>query len=161
MKRAIVSLAAVALVACCGVRPTEVLDGGAPASGIPEGMRIYFASDKGLRGVSRPDKEITDLAAAVKLVIAGPNEAELAAGLTDLTAVTGEFSASAAEGQVTVRLPRTPVTGVAGMAAGQLVCSLSRAESLQHGTRPDAVRVTVVAQGGTVGPYQCSQFLGG
>ncbi|MBE1579107.1 GerMN domain-containing protein [Amycolatopsis roodepoortensis] len=161
MKRLVVSLVAVALVAGCGVRPTEVLDGGAPASGIPEGMRIYFASDRGLRGVSRPDKEITELAAAVKLVMAGPNEAELVAGLTDLTAITGEFSASAIEGHVTLRLPRTPVTGVAGMAAGQLVCTLARAESLLHGTRPDAVRVTVVAQGGAVGPYQCSQFLTG
>ncbi|RSN20323.1 hypothetical protein DMC61_38450 [Amycolatopsis sp. WAC 04169] len=161
MKRLLVSFVAVALVAGCGVRPTGVLDGGAPASGIPEGMRIYFASDQGLRGVSRPDKEITELAAAVKLVMAGPNEAELAAGLTDLTAITGEFFVSAVEGHVTARLPRTPVTGVAGMAAGQLVCTLSRAESLLHGTRPDAVRVTVVAQGGTVGPYQCSQFLTG
>lgn len=161
MKCALASLAVLALAAGCGVRPTEVLDGGVPASGIPEGMRIYFASDQGLRGVSRPDKEITDLAAAVKLVMAGPNDAELAAGLTDLTAITGEFSASATEGRVTVRLPRTPVTGVAGMAAGQLVCTLSRAETLLHGTRPDAVRVTVIAQGGTVGPYQCSQFLTG
>ncbi|GAB3731587.1 hypothetical protein GCM10027598_54760 [Amycolatopsis oliviviridis] len=159
MKRLIVSLAALTLAAGCGVRPTEVLDGGAPASGIPDGMRIYFASDNGLRGVSRPDKEITDLAAAVKLVMAGPNDAELAAGLTDLTAITGEFSASAIGGLVTVRLPKMPVSAVAGMAAGQLVCSLSRAESLLHGTRPDAVRVTVVAQGGTAGPYQCSQFL--
>ncbi|HET6287777.1 MAG TPA: hypothetical protein VFG15_13645, partial [Amycolatopsis sp.] len=141
MKRTIASLAVLVLAAGCGVRPTDVLDGGAPASGVPEGMRIYFASDQGLRGVSRPDKEITDLSAAVKLVIAGPNEAELAAGLTDLTAVTGEFSATALGGQVTVRLPRTPVTGVAGMAAGQLVCTLSRAETLLHGTRPDAVRV--------------------
>lgn len=161
MKRALASLAVLALAAGCGVRPTGVLDGGAPASGIPEGMRIYFASDQGLRGVSRPDREITDLGAAVKLVMAGPNDAELAAGLTDLTAITGEFSASATEGRVTVRLPRTPVTGVAGMAAGQLVCTLSRAETLLHGTRPDAVRVTVIAQGGTVGPYQCSQFLTG
>ncbi|WET81373.1 hypothetical protein P3102_09220 [Amycolatopsis sp. QT-25] len=161
MKRTFASLAVLVLAAGCGVRPTDVLDGGAPASGVPEGMRIYFASDQGLRGVSRPDREITDLSAAVKLVIAGPNEAELAAGLTDLTAVTGEFSATSLGGQVTVRLPRTPVTGVAGMAAGQLVCTLSRAETLLHGTRPDAVRVTVIAQGGTVGPYQCSQFLTG
>ncbi len=161
MKRFLVSFAALALVAGCGVRPTEVLDGGAPASGIPEGMRVYFASDQGLRGVSRPGNEVTSLEAVIKLLMAGPNEAELAAGLADLTAITGEFSATAAEGRVTVRLPRTPVGGVAGMAAGQLVCSLARAESLLHGTRPEAVRVTVVAHGGTVGPYQCSQFLAG
>ncbi|KZB84117.1 GerMN domain-containing protein [Amycolatopsis regifaucium] len=161
MRRTVVTLTAIALLGGCGVRPTEVLDGGAPAAGIPEGVRIYFASDRGLRGVSRPGTQITELAAVVKLVMAGPNEAELAAGLTNLTAITGELSATATDGRVTLRIPRTVLGGVAGMAAGQLVCSLSRAESLLHGTRPDAVRVTIVAQGGAVGPYQCSQFLTG
>ncbi|MEU6264920.1 hypothetical protein [Saccharopolyspora shandongensis] len=156
-------LAAVALLvsalAGCGVQPTDVLGAGEPATGLPQGMRVYFASDSGLRGVARPGVEIDDLRVAIKLLLGGPNETELHSGLSTLSRDDQELHATSDRGQVTVELPDTPVETSPGIFTGQVVCTLARAESLLHGVRPDEVQVTLVGPNRTVGPYRCPQFL--
>ncbi|MEW9517297.1 hypothetical protein [Streptomyces tubercidicus] len=149
-----------ALVAVgCGIRPTGVTDGGTAPSGISKGMRIYFASDSGLRGVSRPGTEIHDLLGAYKLLLAGPTEEERADGLTNLLASTEPMTISSHQGTVTIDAPRYLAEPQA-QSTGQLVCTFARAEVLLHGTRPDKVQVTIVgAKGMRAGPYQCQQFL--
>lgn len=50
----------------CGVQPTGVIGAGEPASGLTRGMRLYFASDSGLRGVPLLDREVEDLNAVAR-----------------------------------------------------------------------------------------------
>ncbi|MEU5210350.1 hypothetical protein [Streptomyces sp. NPDC020742] len=142
----------------CGVRPTGVTDGGPPPSGIPQGMRIYFASDSGPRGVSRPGVRIDQLDDVFKLLLSGPTAEEQASGLSNVVDGGGQFHATSRHGRVTLT-----TTGYLGSpqypGTAQLVCTLARAEVVLHGTRPDKVQVTVVGRDGRAGPYQCQQFL--
>ncbi|WP_406280528.1 hypothetical protein [Embleya sp. NBC_00896] len=159
LSAAVCVLLGAVLTTGCGVPSTGVLTGGEPASGVPTGMRVYFASDEGLRGVSRPTVEIRDLSSAIKLLIAGPDAAELATGLVTLVYVEGEFHTAVDAGRITLTMPRAHSENPPGQATGQIVCTLSRAESVLRGTRPDAVQVTITTSDGTAGPYQCPQFL--
>lgn len=143
----------------CGIRPTGVTDGGTAPTGISQGMRVYFASDSGPRGVSRPDARITDLNAAFKLLLAGPTAEERAAGLANLVTRDQAFSATSRHGNVTINAPGRYAGSPQDQSTGQLVCTVARAEVLLHGTRPDKVQVTVVGADGRAGPYQCQQFL--
>ncbi|REK92194.1 hypothetical protein DY245_00255 [Streptomyces inhibens] len=151
---------ALALAAAgCGIRPTGVTDGGTAPSGISQGMRIYFASDNGPRGVPRPGVTIDELNDVFKLLIAGPTAEERADGLANLVHMEENFSATADHGNVTVNAPGYFTASPQDPATGQLVCTLARAEVLLHGTRPDKVQVTIVGEDGRAGPYQCQQFL--
>ncbi|MGW2416791.1 GerMN domain-containing protein [Streptomyces tubercidicus] len=158
--RAALTCCVLALVAVgCGIRPTGVTDGGTAPSGISKGMRIYFASDNGLRGVARPGTKIHDLLGAYKLLLAGPTPEERADGLTNLLTDAGPMSVTSHHGDVTIDAPRY-VADPQNQSTGQLVCTFARAEVLLHGTRPDKVQVTIVGeQGMRAGPYQCQQFL--
>ncbi|MFE1177386.1 GerMN domain-containing protein [Streptomyces sp. NPDC058773] len=147
------------LGAGCGVQPTGVMSGGRAPSGISQGMRVYFASDRGLRGAPRPDVTIDQLEDVLKLLMAGPTAQERAAGLTNLVQPAAGLRVTAHLGQVTVHTPGRYAGSPRQQATGQLVCTLARAEVLVHGTRPDKVQVTVVGQDGPAGPYQCQQFL--
>ncbi|MFD9206723.1 hypothetical protein ACFVZM_10630 [Streptomyces sioyaensis] len=142
----------------CGIRPTGVTDGGSAPSGISQGMRVYFASDSGPRGVSRPGAGLHDLNGAFKLLLAGPTPDERAAGLANLLPRGEAFSATSRQGKVTVNVPGQ-YFGPQDQSTGQLVCTIARAEVLLHGTRPDKVQVTIVGADGRAGPYQCQQFL--
>ncbi|MFF8784361.1 hypothetical protein [Streptomyces sp. NPDC015125] len=149
-----------ALVATgCGIRPTGVTDGGTAPSGISQGMRIYFASDSGLRGVPRPDVRVEQLADAIKLLISGPTAQERADGLANLATTDTGISATSHHGNVTINAPGHAASSPQDQSTGQLVCTLARAEVLVHGTRPDKVQVTIVGRDGPAGPYQCQQFL--
>ncbi|MCF3131871.1 GerMN domain-containing protein [Streptomyces olivochromogenes] len=149
-----------AAVAGCGVQPTGVVDAGEPAAGLTKGMRIYFASDTGLRGVSRPDREVTELGSAVKLLVAGPNASEQKSGLTNLVEPTGTYTATGHGKQVTLDMPGTLLSPDNRLLNGQLVCSLARAQSLlEPDIRPDDVQVTLKPDGRPLGPYRCSYFL--
>ncbi|SOE12224.1 hypothetical protein SAMN06272775_3220 [Streptomyces sp. 2323.1] len=142
----------------CGIRPTGVTDGGKAPSGISQGMRVYFASDSGPRGVSRPGAKIDDLNDAFKLLLAGPTSEERAAGLANLISRDGAYSATSRHGKVTVNAPDR-YFGPQDQSTGQLVCTIARAEVLLHDTRPDKVQVTIIGADGRAGPYQCQQFL--
>ncbi|WP_328692125.1 hypothetical protein OG879_37540 [Streptomyces caniferus] len=145
----------------CGIRPTGVTNGGTAPSGISQGMRVYFASDSGPRGVSRPATTVDQLDDAFKLLAAGPTSGERANGLANLVPEDAGLNATADRGNVTIHTTGSFAGSPGDQSTGQLVCTLARAEVLIHGTRPDKVQVTLVGDEGRVGPYQCQQFLQG
>ncbi|MER5969698.1 hypothetical protein ABT112_08165 [Streptomyces sp. NPDC002055] len=162
-RRRIGSLAPLLLVlAGCGIQPTGVIDAGEPATGLTRGMRVYFASDQGLRGVPRPETELRSVGDPLKLLAAGPTEEEQRTGLTNLVPRDLAYSATADGGRVVLSLAETEEIDPKSMGTGQLVCSLARAQSLlDKRVRPDDVQVTLRPDhGAPVGPYRCSQFLG-
>ncbi|MER5930925.1 hypothetical protein [Streptomyces sp. NPDC002054] len=151
-----------AAVAGCGVKPTGVIDAGEPASGLTKGMRLYFASDTGLRGVPRPDLKVKDLNDTFKLLLAGPDEAERQSGLTSLVRSIKSYRATGEAGRIVVEAPEAYLRPEDRLLLGQLVCSLARTYSVLHPeVRPDDVRVTLRPQGEPLGPYHCSPFLAG
>lgn len=143
----------------CGIRPTGVTDGGTAPGGIPTGMRVYFASDTGLRSVPRPGIEIDDFNVAYKLLLDGPTSQERADGLTNLVSVEERQSVTSHRGNVTIDARHYSAGSPQDQSTGQLVCTFARAEVLLHGTRPDKVQVTIIGREGRAGPYQCQQFL--
>ncbi|MFH8475874.1 hypothetical protein [Streptomyces sp. NPDC018000] len=146
----------------CGVQPTGVIGAGEPASGLTRGMRLYYASASGLRGVPLLDKEIKDLNAVVKLLAAGPLPAEQRDGLTSLVQISG-YSVTGTGTRVTVRLdgPYPYAESGRDQGTGQLVCTLARAQSvLDPKVRTDDVEVTLrPSEGAALGPYRCAEFL--
>ncbi|WP_274910738.1 hypothetical protein [Streptomyces sp. WZ-12] len=157
-RTALLCCALALLAAGCGIRPTGVTDGGAAPSGVPQGMRIYFASDDGPRAVSRPGITLTGLNDAFKLLAVGPTAQERAGGLANLVPTGTRFTATASHGTVTINAPDHLGASPQDPATGQLVCTLARAEALLHGTPSDTVPVTIVSKAGRAGPYQCWQF---
>ncbi|MFI5522689.1 hypothetical protein [Streptomyces platensis] len=158
--RAALTCCVLALAAtACGIRPTDVTDGGTAPSGISQGMRVYFASDRGPRGVARPDMTIDQLDDVFKLLLSGPSPAERDEGLSNVLPTEVRYSATARRGHVTVTAPHYALASPQNQGTGQLVCTLARAEVLLHGTRPDKVQVSIVGEQGRAGPYQCQQFL--
>ncbi|MFE1768755.1 hypothetical protein ACFW81_31650 [Streptomyces angustmyceticus] len=143
----------------CGIRPTGVTDGGTAPAGISTGMRVYFASDDGPRGVSRPGVTVDQLDDSFKLLAGGPTAGERANGLANLVPENAGFHATSTRGHITLRTTGPFVVSPQDQSTGQLVCTLARAEVLVHGTRPDKVQVTLIGDEGRAGPYQCQQFL--
>ncbi|MCX5231907.1 hypothetical protein [Streptomyces sp. NBC_00233] len=158
---ALVSVLGIALVGC-GVQPTGVIGAGEPASGLTRGIRLYYASDSGLRGVPVLDREIKNLASVVKLLASGPPPAEQRDGLTNLVELGG-YTVTGRGTQVTVHL-ESPYAGTGrDQGTGQLVCTLARAQSvLDPKVGTDDVEVTLLQPGGPdLGPYRCAEFLDG
>lgn len=152
------------LVGGCGVRPTGVIDAGEPASGLTKGLRLYYVSEAGrLEGVSRPDTEIRELAAVIKLLMA-PTEAERRTGLSTLV-MFETYEVTGGGDRVTLHVPGVVFeeSSVENRnLTGQLVCSLARASAVldkRGRTRPDDVQVTIRPEKGSLGPYVCSDFL--
>ncbi|WP_433226714.1 hypothetical protein [Microtetraspora malaysiensis] len=149
-------MAALAVLAGCGIAPTGVQGGGEPPTGIDNGMRLYFVSDSGLRGVPRQDHDLRDLNGIVKLLMAGPTPDEQRTGLSTLVRITGTFRVSSRKDRVTLRIADQDL---ATSAQGQLVCSLARGQAVLTSARPDRVEVTIDIGERSAGPYRCSQFL--
>ncbi|MFD3659616.1 hypothetical protein ACFWVF_03280 [Streptomyces sp. NPDC058659] len=150
-------------LAGCGVQPTGVIGAGEPASGLTRGMRLYYASDSGLRGVPLLDTRLKDLNSVVKLLAQGPGPAEQRDGLTSLVQELGGYTVSGTGTRVTIRLDGPyPLSG-RDQGTGQLVCTLARAQSvLDPKVRADEVEVGVrPAEGAELGPYRCAEFLDG
>ncbi|QCX78039.1 hypothetical protein C9F11_22045 [Streptomyces sp. YIM 121038] len=161
------ALALAAALTACGVRPTGVVTGADPATGLTRGLRLYFVDGTGLRGVSRPEAKIRDLAGAVKLLGAGPNRTERESGLTNLVEI-GRIDVTGRGDRVTYRSPGSFFDADSDrLPNGQLVCTLARAQSYlsskdeDRRVRPDDVQVTLDNGERRFGPYRCSQFLDG
>ncbi|MFF3837698.1 hypothetical protein [Streptomyces sp. NPDC001930] len=157
----LVSVLGVALVGC-GVQPTGVIGAGEPATGLTRGIRLYYASDSGLRGVPLLDREVKNLSSVVKLLADGPPPAEQRDGLTNLVQLGG-YTVTGRGTEVTVRL-EGPYAGTGrDQGTGQLVCTLARAQSvLDPKVRADDVEVTLrQPEGPALGPYRCAEFLDG
>ncbi|MFE7552843.1 hypothetical protein [Streptomyces gardneri] len=147
----------------CGVQPTGVIGAGEPASGLTRGMRLYYASDSGLRGVPLLDRRLQDLNSVVKLLAQGPGPAEQRDGLTSLVQELGGYTVSGSGARVTIHMEGSyPLSG-RDQGTGQLVCTLARAQSvLDPEVEADDVEVSVRPTEGAVrGPYRCAEFLAG
>ncbi|GEB55900.1 GerMN domain-containing protein [Streptomyces gardneri] len=147
----------------CGVQPTGVIGAGEPASGLTRGMRLYYASDSGLRGVPLLDRRLQDLNSVVKLLAQGPGPAEQRDGLTSLVQELGGYTVSGSGARVTIHMEGTyPLSG-RDQGTGQLVCTLARAQSvLDPKVKADDVEVSVrPTEGAVLGPYRCAEFLAG
>ncbi|MFJ3905451.1 hypothetical protein [Streptomyces sp. NPDC090025] len=159
-----VTSALTVVLAGCGVRPTGVVTGGEPATGLTDALRVYYVHGTRLQGVSRPDTPITEAAGAMKLLAAGPTRAEADRGLVNLVEI-GSYEVTGEGTRVTLRARGSSFgTDRARLSNGQLVCTLARAQSFLHqdrGIRTDDVQVTLDGDDGRLGPYRCSQFLTG
>lgn len=152
-----------ALAVGCGVQPTGVIDAGEPASGLTRGMRLYFASDTGLRAVPLLDRNITGLDAVMKLLAQGPTAAERREGLTTLVQAPGGYSVTGDGPRVTVELAGPYWAEGRDQVTGQLVCTLASFQSVREAeVRADDVEVTIrPGEGPVLGPLRCAEFLDG
>ncbi|MCM2389784.1 hypothetical protein [Streptomyces albipurpureus] len=146
----------------CGVQPTGVVDAGGPASGLTSGMRLYFASDSGLRGVSLLDRKTESLGGVMKRLAEGPSPSEVRDGLSSAYRIGG-YTVTGKGTRVTLRLEGGYAGTGSDQGTGQLVCTLSRAQSVLDSTvRADEVEVTLrPSEGAVLGPYRCAEFLNG
>lgn len=147
----------------CGVQPTGVIGAGESASGPTRGVRMYYASASGLRGVpTMLDQEFENLSGVMKMFFQGPSADQRRDGLTNLLELPG-FQVSGTGTRVTVSLDG-PYAGTGrDQGTGQLVCTLARAQSVfDPKVRTDDVEVTVrQPDSADLGPYRCAEFLDG
>ncbi|CAL9479502.1 hypothetical protein [Streptomyces sp. enrichment culture] len=120
----------------CGVPASDVIEAGAPASGMPgpaptadptepAAVPLFFLTDGELTAYPRPATDAADLASVVRLLLEGPNEKERAtSATTDLPRLTGAPPVTVTDGvTTTVTLPDTP-TPVSREALLQLTCTV-------------------------------------
>ncbi|MGW3709645.1 GerMN domain-containing protein [Streptomyces albogriseolus] len=123
----------------CGVPTSDVIETGAPASGMPgpaptrtlaepATVPLFFLKDGEPTAYPRPATDAGDLTSVVRLLLEGPNEKERAASATtDLPRLTGAPSVTVTDGvTITVTLPDTP-TPVSREALLQLTCTVRHA----------------------------------
>ncbi|MEU6954439.1 GerMN domain-containing protein [Streptomyces sp. NPDC045714] len=147
----------------CGVQPTGVIEAGAPASGLTRGMRLYYASDTGLRAVPVLDRDFTSLDAVMKLLAQGPTAAERREGLTTLLHAPAGYTVTGDGARVTVELEGPYWAEARDRVTGQLVCTLASFQSVAEAeVRADDVEVTIrPGEGPALGPLRCAGYLGG
>ncbi|WP_062430624.1 hypothetical protein [Herbidospora daliensis] len=166
-------LAALLLVAGCGISPTGVQDGGEPATGFQPSIRLYFVSGQRLKAVTRP-MAWPSLKETLNLLVDGPSEPErrlgLATQLTDWIGGVGSVTADDAKVRITVEAPATvPVPVPAPREAypaqrdrllwlGQLTCTAAAALAARSNIDADAVTVEVRRGREGFGSFRCSEF---
>ncbi len=162
-RRGIVLTVLGAALVGCGVQPTGVVEAGEPASGLTRGMRLYFASDAGLRAVPLLDREVGGLDAAMKLLAEGPTAAERREGLTTLLHAPGGYTVTGGGDRVTVELEGPYWAEARDQVTGQLVCTLASFQSVREAEiRADDVEVTIrPGEGPVLGPLRCAEYLDG
>ncbi|SOD62210.1 hypothetical protein SAMN06297387_10525 [Streptomyces zhaozhouensis] len=142
------ALAAAAL-AGCGVSETGPTEAGPPASVGPgaessEVTRLYFAHRQGVWPATRPHGGESDPQSALDALLAGPNAAERARGLTTRVPADGQRAvAERGDGAVELRLPWA-IAELDSVAVSQLVCTAAAAP----GGRAQGVVVRVHEHGG-------------
>ncbi|MEV0701500.1 hypothetical protein AB0I53_26815 [Saccharopolyspora sp. NPDC050389] len=158
MKR--IAFAAVLLLVLtgCGVQPTDVVLAGQGPDGIARGPVLYFVT--GEPGQVRPSIRETGrlgtVTDALRLLAAGPTDAEGAAGLrTELPFLTTEqVSAGAPDaGIVTVQLPVPPST-LSELASTQLICTAVRVSAMA-GANAQKLMVRLSGSGEIGKPLLC------
>lgn len=160
--------AVAALTVGCGVRPTDVVEVGDPAtarvSPAGSGTVLYFigpssprtvlpvvrgSRTSGGQGVDPPPDK------ALGMLTGGPTESEKAAGLwTELPTDMVMLGAAIDGPRVRVRLG-TPVTGLSTLARLQLVCTAAHLSAPGTGGPRGSAQVTVQGTDGSIGPSAC------
>ncbi|KNB53780.1 hypothetical protein [Streptomyces caatingaensis] len=154
------------LLAGCGIERTEVIDFGLPATGVKRPgdpgyrARLYFAVVNGaVFGLPRPADGPVDAEQAVRLMLAGPNDAERARGFfSEVMMKPGPsgagVSVTVSRGQVAIRLP-FDVGQLTRPARTQLVCTAAHNEV--PGNVPAAdVKVTLAGGGKRLPDLRCT-----
>lgn len=166
-------LAALLLVAGCGISPTGVQDGGEPASGFQPSMRLYFVSGQRLKAVTRP-MPWPSLKETLNLLVDGPSEPErrlgLGTGLADWIGGVGAVTADDAKVRITVEPPASAAVPVPApretfpgqrdrlLWLGQLTCTAAAAVAARSNIDADAVTVVVRRGRESFGSFRCSEF---
>ncbi|WP_326768895.1 hypothetical protein OG978_34025 [Streptomyces sp. NBC_01591] len=163
----------VLLATGCGIRATDVVEVGDPATvevapGREQGTLLYFVSSSSasrLMPVVRPNEvplegsssdSGTEVAwrgadRAVALLFEGPSKSEAATDLrTELPYLRVELTITVGPNGVWVRL-NAPVTTLSEVARQQLICTAAQARTADRG---EAVKVT--GTDGVIGPAHCS-----
>ncbi|WP_214409578.1 hypothetical protein [Sphaerisporangium fuscum] len=180
MAAALLAVAAALVAAGCGISPTGVLDGGAPAEGFRPSTRLYFVSGSRLRAVTRPIPW-PSLKETLDLLMDGPSAAERARGLRNDLEPEEQGQLKVTSGQAHVRITlsaarpvtrATPVPMPSSVAVpseapggrpvlwmGQLTCTAAGALAARENIDPDAVTV-VIEQKVPIrtDSFRCSEF---
>ncbi|MGW2059111.1 hypothetical protein OG784_31620 [Streptomyces sp. NBC_01617] len=161
----------VLLATGCGIRSTDVVQVGDPATvevapGARAGTVLYFISPSsrgGLLPVVRQVGSPVDTTSAgtgqgsqswgkeLSMLFSGPSREEKRAGLrTELPMISGEMIVRMDREGVRVRLEST-VNQLSELARQQLICTVAYGRGSQQGTA-----VTVLGTDGSIGPARCS-----
>ncbi|WP_055589770.1 hypothetical protein [Peterkaempfera griseoplana] len=130
----LVGLAAALTSAACGVPPSDVIQAGAPASGLssprperaaPSVVALYFLHDGALRPYLRKARDPADLKGLVHSLFAGPSAGEAATATTDLPRLkSGPEVWLNGDGTLSVQLPGD-VPLLSRRAMLQLACTVA------------------------------------
>ncbi|AWS40906.1 hypothetical protein [Streptosporangium sp. 'caverna'] len=180
----VLALMLASLAAGCGITPTGVRDGGAPAVGFRPSTRLYFVSGARLQAVIRPIPW-PPLKETLNLLMDGPSAAERGRGLRSELRPGAETPIKVTSGQAKVRisLPRPEPAEISGPAPvpapgparpvpmqaspvprstlwmGQLTCTAASALAARTNIDPDAVTVTIQQAGvARTESFRCSEF---
>lgn len=156
MKRIAFAVALLLVLTGCGVRPTELVYAGRAPDGIARGPVLYFLTGDQVRPSIRETGELGTVTDALRLLAAGPTEAELAAGLRTKVPIFAPEQASAGvpvDGIVTVRLPVAPST-LPVPATTQLVCT-AVGVSAMAGANEKKLMVQLTGMGDIWRPQLC------
>ncbi|WP_412542497.1 hypothetical protein R8Z50_08385 [Longispora sp. K20-0274] len=149
MRRALVLVVALAVLAGCGVRPSGVVRAGeAPRKYTTEVTALYFEMRGQLARTERTESKSLTVSQKVDLLLAGPDPEERGQGFeTALPAMPGTVEiVRVATHRYELRL-RSTVTNLSALALDQLVCTVLAGEAAEH-----AMAVgSVVAVVGTAG----------
>ncbi|MFJ4411742.1 hypothetical protein [Streptomyces sp. NPDC088910] len=117
-------LASAAALAACGVPPTSVIQAGEPAVGMTPGVSVYFLSGDTLRAVPRRAPDAAGPVVALRLLFAGPGDADPTTLTTRLPSLPRP-PVIAFDGVTTVvRLP-AGVDRLSPLAMDQVVCTVA------------------------------------
>ncbi|MFC4033111.1 hypothetical protein ACFO3J_16685 [Streptomyces polygonati] len=125
-------LLAVCALSACGVPPSDVIQAGEPATGMPPGTLLYFLSGDGAL-VAVPRGGAPDVALAVDQVFKGPTATEVADVRTQLPRLPSPPAVKDVSGTVLVELP-AGVAPLTPLAVRQLTCTVAAAYRAEPST---------------------------
>lgn len=131
-RSAVLAIGLAAVLAGCGIRPTEVVRGGQSAGGTPPGVPLYFLADGRVSPVVRvTGAQSVDADEALDLLDDGTKQAERAAGFRTEIPDTATLSVESAErGRITVAVGLDPGR-LSGAAVDQIACTTKAALAMQ------------------------------
>jgi len=129
-------ITAAAVLTACGVPPSDVIEAGAPASGIvspgpaptstPGTVSLFFLHDGSLKPYPRRTGDAADIRTVVRLLFEGPTGNEAATATTRLPRLKEAPRVTIADDGISVRLPDgTP--SLSRQAMLQLTCTVAYA----------------------------------
>lgn len=135
-------VAAVLLLAGCGVRPSGVTDAREPPTGVAPGPALYFVDARGeLRPDLRQTQRLGTISEAVSLLLTGPGDSGLR---TEIAPVgTTRVGLVTTPGVIQLRVPLT-IDDVTPRGIDQLVCTALGVHVQSGGSRSTEVQVRFV-----------------